>query len=135
MLNNYTGGKISASLGYVTVRGEGMIERARGELNAFCAVASHSSPYFGWLASTCTVNKARRYLAQSITPWDRVLEKLIITRLAKKVSVFLRYRPKSNLRGNFYFKTEKQILSTSVEMSHADEEYQLLILCSSTKKC
>jgi hypothetical protein len=37
---NYTGRKISASLGYVTVRGDGTMGRARGEQDALCAIAS-----------------------------------------------------------------------------------------------
>jgi hypothetical protein len=65
----YTGRKISASLSYVTVRGEGKMERARGEQDSLCAIASSPSPYLGWLATTCVfvaVNEARRCLATSI---------------------------------------------------------------------
>jgi hypothetical protein len=36
----YTGRKISASLSYVTIRGEGKMEKAREEQDALCAVAS-----------------------------------------------------------------------------------------------
>jgi hypothetical protein len=67
-----TGRKISASLSYATVRGEGMMERARGEQDALYAIASPLSPYHGWLAGWpslrvfVTVSEALRYLATSI---------------------------------------------------------------------
>jgi hypothetical protein len=52
--------KISANLGYVTERGEGKIERARGEQDALCAIASPPSPYFGWLASNMYICNGQR---------------------------------------------------------------------------
>jgi hypothetical protein len=47
LYKNYTGRKISTSLSYITVRGEGKIERATEEQDALCAVASLPVP---WLA-------------------------------------------------------------------------------------
>jgi hypothetical protein len=55
-------------LNYVTIRGKGKMERARGEEDASCAIASPPSPYLGRLAANVCivkVNEARRYLATS----------------------------------------------------------------------
>jgi hypothetical protein len=62
----YAGCKISASPGYVTGRGEGSMDRARGKQDVLCAIASPPTPYIGWLTTRITVNEARRYLATSI---------------------------------------------------------------------
>jgi hypothetical protein len=63
--------KISASMGYVAVRGEGKIDgAARGEQDALCDIVSPPSPYLSRLATTrifVTVNETRRYLATSIS--------------------------------------------------------------------
>jgi hypothetical protein len=81
----YTGCKIFASLGYVTVKGEGKMERAREEQDALCAVASPPSLppslYLGWLQSPrCVfimVSEARRYLATSILDIRNLIDTLI----------------------------------------------------------
>jgi hypothetical protein len=39
----------------VTVRGEGMMERARGEQDALCTIASPPSPHHDWLASNVCI--------------------------------------------------------------------------------
>jgi hypothetical protein len=58
--DKYTGRKISASLRYVTVRGEGKMEGARGEKDASCAIASPPSAYHGWqTANVCICNGQR----------------------------------------------------------------------------
>jgi hypothetical protein len=44
---NYTGCKISASLNYITVRGEGKTGKARKQQDTLCATAS---PSVLWLA-------------------------------------------------------------------------------------
>jgi hypothetical protein len=68
-----TGRKISARLTYITVTGEGKMERARGEQDAIFAVASLLLPRTSsaW-PLTCvfvTVNEAQRYLATSLIRW------------------------------------------------------------------
>jgi hypothetical protein len=47
----YTEFKISSSLSYVTVRGEGKMEMVRGEQDALCTIVSPLSTYLGWLAT------------------------------------------------------------------------------------
>jgi hypothetical protein len=52
---SYTVCKISVSLSFVTLRGEGKLERARGEQDTLCAVASPPSPYLSWLATNVCI--------------------------------------------------------------------------------
>jgi hypothetical protein len=54
-LGEYTGRNISGNLGLVTVRGEGKMERARGEQHPLRAIASPSSSYLGWPATNVCI--------------------------------------------------------------------------------
>jgi hypothetical protein len=56
--NHYTGRKISVSLSYVTVRGEGKLER--GKQDALCDIASPPSSYHGWLATNACICNGQR---------------------------------------------------------------------------
>jgi hypothetical protein len=47
-----TGHKISLTY----MRGEGKMERARGEQDTLCAIAFPPSPYLNWLATVCICN-------------------------------------------------------------------------------
>jgi hypothetical protein len=82
MLATETGRKISASLGWIAVRGEWKMERARGKQDGSCAIASPPSSYHSWPATTCefvTANDARRYLATSTNVHYTVGNVLTIT--------------------------------------------------------
>lgn len=72
----YTGRKISASLGYVAVRGEGKMEIAWGSKTpSALSLPLPSPPRLAGRPLTCvfvTVNGARRYLAESIPMMTRV---------------------------------------------------------------
>jgi hypothetical protein len=66
---NYTVCRTSESFCYITVRGEGKMESARGEQDVLCAVASppsHTSAGWTPVSVFVTVNDVRRYLMASI---------------------------------------------------------------------
>jgi hypothetical protein len=66
----YTGRKISASLSYVTVRGEGKLERTRSSKTPHALSLPLPPRTLASWPPTCvfvTVNEARRYLTTSIT--------------------------------------------------------------------
>jgi hypothetical protein len=76
----YSGHKVSVSLSYVTVRGEGKMERARGSKTPYMLLLllpPHIS--VGWppMCVFVTVNVAQRYLATSIV----LLERRIIIKI------------------------------------------------------
>jgi hypothetical protein len=65
----YTGRKISASLSYVTVRGEGKMERSRGSKTSYALslpLLPRTSAGWPTMCVFVTVSEARRYLATSI---------------------------------------------------------------------
>jgi hypothetical protein len=74
-----TGRKISATLSYVTVGGEGKMERARGSNTPYALsfpLPLRTSAGWPTMCVFVTVNEARRYLATSIVRYTAAQHKV-----------------------------------------------------------